>query len=69
MGHVTADNETAEQTFYEAVGGHETFVRLVDRFYAGVADDPILRPLYPEDGPPNESDDVRGAKHSENGSS
>src|SRR6478735_5330343 len=26
MGHVTADNETAEQTFYEAVGGHETFV-------------------------------------------
>ena len=37
-----------EQTFYEAVGGHETFVRLVSRFYAGVATDDVLRPLYPE---------------------
>jgi hemoglobin len=36
-----------EITFYEAIGGHETFVRLVDRFYAGVAEDPVLRPLYP----------------------
>ncbi|MGF7237724.1 MAG: globin [Frankia sp.] len=35
-------------TFYEAVGGEETFRRLVARFYAGVADDPVLRPLYPE---------------------
>jgi hemoglobin len=30
------------------VGGEETFHRLVHRFYAGVADDPVLRPLYPE---------------------
>lgn len=35
-------------TFYEAVGGEETFTRLVHRFYQGVADDPVLRPLYPE---------------------
>jgi hemoglobin len=35
-------------TFYDAVGGEETFRRLVHRFYAGVADDPVLRPLYPE---------------------
>jgi hemoglobin len=34
---------------YEAAGGEETFTRLVDRFYAGVAADPVLRPLYPED--------------------
>jgi len=34
-------------TFYQAVGGHEAFVRLVDRFYAGVAADPVLRPMYP----------------------
>ncbi|MBN9620515.1 MAG: globin, partial [Actinobacteria bacterium] len=34
--------------FYAAVGGEETFRRLVDSFYAGVADDPVLRPLYPE---------------------
>jgi hemoglobin len=36
------------ETFYEAVGGEPTFRRLVARFYAGVADDPVLRPLYPE---------------------
>jgi hemoglobin len=36
-------------TFYEAVGGEETFRRLVSRFYRGVAADPLLRPLYPEE--------------------
>jgi len=43
-------------TFYQAVGGHETFVRLVDAFYRGVADDPVLRPMYPEEhlGPAKE---------------
>lgn len=35
-------------TFYEAVGGEPTFHRLVARFYAGVAEDPELRPLYPD---------------------
>lgn len=36
-------------TFYDAVGGAETFRRLVAHFYAGVAHDPVLRPLYPEE--------------------
>ena len=36
-------------SFYEAVGGHETFVRLVDRFYQGVAADDVLREMYPEE--------------------
>ena len=36
-------------SFYAAVGGHETFVRLVDEFYRGVADDPVLRPMYPDE--------------------
>ena len=36
-------------TFYDAVGGEPTFRRLVDEFYAGVADDPVLRPLYPDE--------------------
>ncbi|HLQ36144.1 MAG TPA: globin [Chloroflexota bacterium] len=36
-------------TIYEAVGGAETFERLVEGFYAAVAGDPVLRPLYPED--------------------
>ena len=35
-------------TFYQAVGGEETFRRLVARFYQGVAGDPLLRRLYPE---------------------
>ena len=35
--------------FYDQVGGHETFRRLVHEFYAGVAGDPELRALYPED--------------------
>ena len=34
---------------YEAVGGHPWFEALIDRFYAGVATDPLLRPLYPDD--------------------
>lgn len=35
--------------FFEAVGGHETFARLVKRFYEGVAGDDILKPMYPEE--------------------
>jgi hemoglobin len=38
-----------EQSFYDAVGGHETFHRIVARFYEQVAEDEILRPLYPEE--------------------
>ena len=37
------------ESFYATVGGHDTFVRLVDAFYRGVADDPVLRPMYPEE--------------------
>jgi hemoglobin len=36
------------QSFYDAVGGAETFHRLIAAFYRRVAEDPILRPLYPE---------------------
>jgi hemoglobin len=42
------DGSGRADSFYAAVGGEETFRRLVDTFYAGVADDPVLRPLYPE---------------------
>jgi hemoglobin len=31
---------------YEAAGGEPTFRLLVERFYAGVEEDPLLRPLY-----------------------
>ncbi|MFI9718202.1 globin [Streptomyces sp. NPDC052396] len=45
-----------ERTFYERVGGEQTFRRLVHRFYQGVAEDPLLRPMYPEEdlGPAEE---------------
>ena len=36
------------RTIFQAVGGAETFDRIVERFYAGVAADPVLRPMYPE---------------------
>ena len=36
-------------TLFDRVGGEPFFVDLVDRFYLGVAGDPLLRPLYPED--------------------
>jgi hemoglobin len=45
-----------ERTLYDLIGGEETFRRLVAHFYAGVAADPVLRPLYPGDdlGPAEE---------------
>ncbi len=36
-------------TLYDAVGGEPVFRQLVDEFYAGVAQDPVLRPLYEDD--------------------
>lgn len=36
-------------SFYDEVGGAETFERLVHAFYEGVAEDPELRALYPEE--------------------
>ncbi|MGH9088333.1 MAG: globin [Acidimicrobiales bacterium] len=36
-------------TMYERVGGEEFFRQLIDRFYDGIAADPVLRPLYPDD--------------------
>lgn len=48
-------NSEPAPSFYDAVGGEPTFRALVARFYAGVADDPVLRPLYPEP-------DLRGAE-------
>jgi hemoglobin len=38
-----------EVTIFEQVGGLPFFTALVERFYEGVATDPILRPMYPED--------------------
>lgn len=35
-------------SFFAEIGGEAAFRQLVHDFYAGVADDPVLRPLYPE---------------------
>ena len=35
-------------SFYEQVGGEKFFSNLVSQFYAHVATDPILRPMYPD---------------------
>jgi hemoglobin len=41
---------------FDAAGGMPFFEGLVDRFYEGVAQDPDLRPVYPEE-------DLAGARH------
>ena len=51
----TASTAPDEQTegvpgsFYEAVGGRETFEKLVHEFYRGVREDPLLAPMYPQE--------------------
>ena len=44
------------EPLYETVGGEPVFRQLVDRFYEGVALDPVLRPLYEDEdlGPAKE---------------
>ena len=41
--------ETQANSLCERVGGEAFFTALVERFYAGVENDPLLRPLYPRD--------------------
>jgi hemoglobin len=49
MEPVVDPGSSRADSLYAAIGGEETFRRLVDAFYAGVASDPVLRALYPED--------------------
>ena len=43
-------------TFYDEIGGSATIRKIVAKFYEGVANDPLLRPMYPEEelGPAEE---------------
>ena len=36
-------------TFYDEIGGHETFAKIVSVFYREVALDPVMKPMYPEE--------------------
>jgi len=47
LTHQTGSN--VEGDIYELVGGKEFFVNLCAKFYEGVAEDPILRPMYLEE--------------------
>jgi hemoglobin len=38
---------------FDRVCGEGFFIELIDRFYAGVEHDPVLRPLYPADLSPS----------------
>jgi len=40
---------TQPQNFYAEVGGEKVFRQIVHRFYEQVAEDDVLRPLYPEE--------------------
>jgi hemoglobin len=37
------------RSFYDEIGGRPTFEKLVRAFYAGVATDPVLVEMYPEE--------------------
>ena len=41
-------SQNIEPSFYERVGGQKTFNELVSHFYALVAVNPVLRPMYPD---------------------
>lgn len=48
------DTSARVDTLYDRVGGEPFFTALCERFYAGVKQDPLLRPLYPEDLGPSQ---------------
>jgi hemoglobin len=45
----TASTLDSVDALFERVGGEQFFIDLVEAFYLGVAGDPLLRPLYPDD--------------------
>ena len=47
MATTTGDRTPAD--IYQRLDGAVFFEELVERFYAGVATDPVLRPMYPEE--------------------
>ena len=45
----TTSGQTVGGNFFELIGGSKTFERLANKFYEGVANDEVLRPMYPEE--------------------
>ncbi|MEE4022646.1 globin [Gordonia sp. PKS22-38] len=48
-GGIQPSTPATQRTFYDEVGGAETFDKLTAKFYEEVAADEVLRPLYPEE--------------------
>jgi hemoglobin len=46
---ISIDGADDAPTFFDAVGGHDTFEAIVSGFYARVAKDPLLTTIYPPD--------------------
>jgi hemoglobin len=44
-----ASTVSVVDALFARVDGEQFFIDLIDAFYLGVAGDPLLRPLYPED--------------------
>lgn len=44
--HLVRQTRRVEQSLFDAVGGEEFFVKLVDGFYVGIESDEVLRPMY-----------------------
>ena len=45
---MSSSGESVQGNFWEQVGGRVTFEKLVRKFYEGIATDPVLLPMYPE---------------------
>ncbi len=43
------NGDAVSDTLWQQVGGTQTFETIVRRFYAGVREDPVLAPMYPQD--------------------
>lgn len=49
MGWAASIDGMLNRSVFELAGGEPTFRLLVQRFYAGVAADPVLRAVYPDE--------------------
>ena len=52
-----SDTVERQKSIWELLGGTDggaadAFAELVDRFYDGIENDPIIRPMYPDDDMP-----------------
>ena len=48
-------SDPQSNSLYQRVGREPFFVELVEKFYEGVAEDLVMRPLYPEDLEPGKA--------------